>query len=127
MDFGLATAKGREQRRRIGTNEDHEWTRMNANKKVVARSWSAASLARPTAVGAMGLNVHRSGQDRGDTIHLGTHPFSIHARCRTHIKSWVATPVGLASEAALHGWRLLFSFAFVRVHSRLLPPIIDKA
>ena len=55
MDFGLATAKGREQRPRIGTNEDHEWRRMNANKKVVARSWSAASLARPTAVGAMAL------------------------------------------------------------------------
>jgi hypothetical protein len=66
----------------------------------LARPWSVASLARPTAVGTVG-RMFRQVLARG--VVDDAHAFLSASDVVTHIKRGVATPVGLASEAALHG------------------------
>jgi hypothetical protein len=74
--------------------------------------WSAASLARPTAIGTVGRTFRQLPANResgsGDSGVVGAayhdaHSFLSASDVVTHMKRGVATPVGLASEAALHG------------------------
>jgi len=68
-------------------------------------SWSAASLARPIAVGTVSRNVppFAGTKPRYANAYRDVHLFLSALFVVTRIKTWGATPDGLASEAALHG------------------------
>jgi hypothetical protein len=99
------------------------------NGEWVRVSWSAASLARPTA--GRHHEPKRSGGPPDEprcVSYRDAQAFRSASECyRAHKKRGVATPVGLASEAALHrSHRVVSSIGHLEVPIPLDMPLADN-